>query len=121
MKLVKGLVIAMFCAASGSAFGAGAIAINKVLGDANPGYGFATRDTLDAAKEAAMQNCRADPKNTNCMIRVTFDFCGAISASSNPANHGGSGYGDTKEAAEMMAMGACGESNTCRIVASTCH
>jgi hypothetical protein len=120
MKVLKVFAL-VSCLVSGSAFGAGAIAINKVLGDANPGYGFATRDTLEAAKAAAMENCQKDPKNTNCMIRVWFEHCGAVAASSDPNNHGGTGYGDTLQAAEAMALGSCGDSNTCKVVASTCH
>jgi len=115
-SLVVALSLSLTLAAPSSVFAFGAIAVDDEEGEAEPGYGIATGESSEsAAKSAALKECR-NSGNKNCKVAVWFKKCGAYAASKK---YSGTGFGDSKKAAESKALSECGD-KSCKVVVSDC-
>jgi hypothetical protein len=100
-----------------NAFAIGAIAVDDNESLAVPGYGLVTgRDSKGSAQRDALKLC-AKAGNDGCEVVAWFETCGAYAASQK---FYGVGWGSTRDAAEGMAMGNCGNDN-CEILISECE
>ncbi len=111
--LAAGLILAQ----SGSAWAAGAIAVDDQPGQkpSDAGYGIGFGDSKESAQKAALAKCNS-AGNTSCKVVVWFEKCGAY-ASSNEKY--GIGWGATEDDAKSKALEQCGNGQ-CRVVASDC-
>ncbi len=117
LKTALPLLFSFLLATSGSAFAAGAIAVDDEQGDDEPGYGIVVgEDTREDAGREALKACRKSG-NTDCKVVVRFDKCGAYAASKK---YYGIGYGSSLNKAKSMALDACGNSN-CKVLVSDCE
>lgn len=110
------IAVTAFVLTSGTAFAAGAIAVDDEAGmkPSDAGYGIGSGSTRETAAVSAMAECKS-AGNTACVVAVKYDVCGAYAAS---MNYSGVGWGNTLDDAESAALEACGKS--CKIVVSDC-
>lgn len=114
---LKVLTISLFVAATAtSALATGAIAVNDALGTSADEVGYATGygANQSEAEANAIKECKA-AGNDDCKSVVWFEQCGAYVG--NRAKSA-AGFGETKEAAEKMAMDKCPD---CKLVVSECQ
>jgi hypothetical protein len=114
----KLLMSACFAVAlTGATFAWGAIAVDDSYKDDDIGYGYSTgHDTEAAAESGALAECK-NSDNANCKAVLKFKACGALASLKQKF---GVGEGPTKQAAEQVAMKACGQS-ACKVLASECE
>lgn len=99
-----------------SALATGAIAVNDALGTSaeEVGYGVGWGANQKEAEENAVKECKS-AGNDQCKVAVWFEKCGAYVGD---RVHVGAGFGDTKEAAEKVALEKCPD---CKVIVSECQ
>lgn len=111
------LALSLFVAAGGtSAFATGAIAVNDGLGTAAEDVGYATGYGANQpeAEANAIKECKG-AGNDQCKVVVWFEQCGAYVGDRAKS---AARFGETKEAAEKMAMDKCPD---CKLIVSECQ
>ena len=117
MKLTSVALAALFSCVCYPALAIGAIAIDDVVGEDEPGFGYSTGYNDQAsAEKRALQECRKHG-NGNCKVMVWYATCGAYAASSK---YYGIGWGVTRQIAEKQALDQCAR-RSCQIKVSQCE
>jgi len=114
---LKVLAVSLLVAAGAtSALATGAIAVNDALGTAadEVGYGLGYGANQSEAEAAAVKECKG-AGNEQCKAVVWFEQCGAYVGDRAKS---AAGFGETKEAAEKMAMDKCPD---CKLIVSECQ
>lgn len=110
-----GLILAVFAPSWG--FAIGAFVVDDERGDYEAGYGISSGyDTEEEAFAAAMNMCH-NSGNDNCRQVLWFEACGSYAASESEY---GTGWGNTSQEAQDMAMEKCDDSD-CRVIATECE
>lgn len=101
---------------AGTAFAAGAIAVNDEQGmsAAEAGYGLGYGTTDAEASENAVNECKSAGNDT-CKVVLNFEQCGAYAGDKVKY---ATGVGETEKAAEAAAIGAC---PNCKLVVADCQ
>lgn len=107
---------ALMTVSATSALATGAIAVNDAIGTAaeEVGYGVGWGANQKEAEANAVKECTS-AGNDQCKIAVWFEQCGAYVGD---RVHVGAGFGDSKEAAEKMALEKC---PNCKVIVSECQ
>jgi hypothetical protein len=117
MRGIRFLLSAAAVCFSTSALSIGAIAVDDVVGETEPGFGFSTgHSSRERAERAAMRQCR-EAGNRRCEVKVWFESCGAYAAS---RRYFGVGWGADLQTATSMALQKCGRPQ-CKIKVSKCE
>ena len=114
---LKVLTVSLFVAAGAtSALATGAIAVNDGLGTAAEDVGYATGygANQSEAEANAIKECKG-AGNEECKVVVWFEQCGAYVGDRAKS---AAGFGETKDAAEKMAMDKCPD---CKLIVSECQ
>lgn len=115
--IIAALTVSLFMTVSvTSALATGAIAVNDGMGTSaeEVGYGVGWGADQKAAEADAIKQC-TEAGNDTCKVAVWFEQCGAYVGD---RVHVGAGFGETKEAAEKMALEKC---PNCKVIVSECQ
>lgn len=116
-KMIMAAVMVAGIALTGSAWAAGAIAVDDA--DATKasevGFGVGSGSTREEAGIDAVRECKK-AGNTSCKVAVRYDTCGAYATS---RDYTGVGWGSTEGEAKANALEACGKG--CKVAVSDCQ